>query len=152
MTSQNVFIPFDFENTWIFCKIYHVHYNFLLKIVENICTDNVWTDRHHFLFIVSIFPQQFSLHITYLSNILWKLYGSLLEQDTCLGVYSACQEQTWAYGVRNFWGGGHESARIAPPKAREPLGGRRHALREILKNRVFLMPFPVFGVGFIFKY
>ena len=50
--------------------------------------------------------------------------------------------------AQNFLGGGHESARIGPPKAREPLGGRRHALREILKNRVFLMPFPAFWSGF----
>ena len=31
---------------------------------------------------------------------------------------------------------------------REPLGGRPHALREILKNRVLLMPFPAFWSGF----
>ena len=40
-------------------------------------------------------------------------------------------------GLEIFGGAGHESARIAPPKVREPLGVRRHALREILKNRVF---------------
>ena len=64
MTSQNVFIPFNFKNAWIFCKIYHIYCNFSLKIVENICIDNVRPDRHHFLFIINIFPQQFSLQIT----------------------------------------------------------------------------------------
>ena len=64
MTSQNVFIQFNFENAWNFCKIYHIYCNFSLKIVENICIDNVSPDRHNFLFIVNIFSQQFSLQIT----------------------------------------------------------------------------------------
>ena len=64
MTSQNVFIPFNFENAWNFFKIYHICCNFWLKIVENICIDTVWSYRHHFLFIVNIFRQQFSLQIT----------------------------------------------------------------------------------------
>ena len=45
-------------------------------------------------------------------------------------------------------GGGPEFARLAP-KTREPLGGCGGMLpRKILKNRVSLMPFPAFGVGF----
>ena len=38
--------------------------NFSLKIVENIFIDNVLPNGHNFLFIVNIFPQQFSLQIT----------------------------------------------------------------------------------------
>ena len=46
-------------------------------------------------------------------------------------------------------GGGHEFSRLAP-KAREPLGGLAAMLpRKILKNRVFLMPFPAFWCGFL---
>ena len=46
-------------------------------------------------------------------------------------------------------GGGHEFARLAP-KVREPLGGSGGMLpREILKNRVSLMPFPAFWCGFL---
>ena len=41
VSPTNVFIPSNFENAWIFCAIYYVHCNFSLKIVENICTDNV---------------------------------------------------------------------------------------------------------------
>ena len=41
MTSQNVFIPFNLDNAWIFCKINDINFNILLKIVENICCDNV---------------------------------------------------------------------------------------------------------------
>ena len=61
-------------------------------------------------------------------NDVAKLY---VKQDACSGVHSACQEGNMCV---------HE--------LREPLGGRRHALREILKNRVFLMPFPAFWSGF----
>ena len=49
MTSQNVFIPFNFENTWIFCKIYpDIYCNLSLETVKNVCK----------------FAQQFSLQIT----------------------------------------------------------------------------------------
>ena len=34
MTSQNVFIPFNFENAWTFLKIYRIYCNFSLKMVE----------------------------------------------------------------------------------------------------------------------
>ena len=49
-------------------------------------------------------------------------------------------------GLEIFGGGGrHEFARLAP-KAREPLGGSGSMLPwKILKNRVSLMPFPVFS-------
>ena len=44
-------------------------------------------------------------------------------------------------------GGGHESVRL-PQKLRKPLEGSGFMLaRTILKNRVSLMPFPVFWSG-----
>ena len=33
MTSQNVFISFNFENAWIFNKIYHIYCNVSLKML-----------------------------------------------------------------------------------------------------------------------
>ena len=48
-----------------------------------------------------------------------------------------------------IWGGGKESARLAL-KARKSLEGSGGMLpRKILKNRVSLMPFPVFWSGFL---
>ena len=56
MTSQNIFVPFDFENVWILGKIYHLHCNFSLEIVENICIDRIG--------IISYSSLTFSLQIT----------------------------------------------------------------------------------------
>ena len=55
------------------------------------------------------------------------------------------------YMLHHRGGGGsrHEFARLAP-KAREPPAGSGGMLsRNILKNRVSLMPFPAFWCGFL---
>ena len=52
-------------------------------------------------------------------------------------------------GLEILGGGGYEFARLAP-KAQDPLGGFGDMLpRNILKNRVSLMPFPALWCGFL---
>ena len=62
---------------------------------------------------------------------------------------SGCDEHTRTGLEILKGGGGYGSARIAP-KARELLGGGSGGMlpQEVLKNRVFLMPFPEFWSRF----
>ena len=78
MTSQSIFIPFNFENTWIFCKIYHIYCNFPLKIVENIGIDLIgiilYSSREHFFLSNFCFKLQKTLGIEFVEPLHYLMY------------------------------------------------------------------------------